>query len=355
MSVFTTQPLQHKSWWSRLLGSRSRENATIDLENLLAAGKGGVADISQALRPYRLRGEAVRELLRAAYAKALTQFLADDTLDDTEHEFLRTLRRRLGLSDTEIADIQAATIHPRYERALQEVLVDAHISAEERDALARLEASLRLPEPVRKRLYARVTGPLLQKSYEAALSDRRLSPEEEADLRAMAENLGVEPALSEGSKTVLERFRLLWKIENGGIPEVPVEIRLLGREVCHFKAQTDWRELRRGTRRVSYAGPTVSLPIVKGVRFRMGSFAPAVERSESLTQIDSGTLYITNKRLFFDGEANNRTIRLGRITSYQVFSDAIVIEKDSGRSPYLFISGDLEIAAVILGAVLEHA
>src|SRR5687767_9183200 len=48
MPVFATRPLQHTSWWSRLLGSRSPENAAIDLENLLAAGKGGVADISQA-------------------------------------------------------------------------------------------------------------------------------------------------------------------------------------------------------------------------------------------------------------------------------------------------------------------
>ena len=41
------------------------------------------------LRLFRLRGEAVRELLRGGYGKALTLFLADYTLDVVEKEFLR--------------------------------------------------------------------------------------------------------------------------------------------------------------------------------------------------------------------------------------------------------------------------
>jgi hypothetical protein len=65
-------------------------------------------------------------------------------------------------------------------------------------------------------------------------------------------------------------------------------------------------------------------------------------------------LYLTNKRLVFRGAASNREIQLKKVVSYRVFSDAIVIEKGSGRSPYLFIKGDIELAAVTLGAVLQR-
>jgi hypothetical protein len=351
---FVKQPLRSPSWWRWLLGLPAAGNARIALENLLAEGRGGVAEISRALRPYQLGGGDVRRLLNHAYAKALVHCLSDDSITEGEHRFLMDLRRRLGLSDTEVVDLHAATIHPRFERAVAEVLSDAHITDREREGLLRLQESLRLPEAVRSRIYSSVATSVLQRAYETALSDRRLSPEEEADLKAMAENLDVAPNLSQASLAVMERYRLLWRIENGDIPLDPVEVRLLSGETCHFHAAADWRELRTTSHRAE-AGPPPGTPVVRGVRFRMGTLAPAVQRAETLTQVDTGTLYFTNKRLFFRGVSNSRTIRLGKILGYQVFSDAIVVEKDQGRSPYLFVKGDIELAAVVLGAVLERA
>jgi hypothetical protein len=290
----------------------------------------------------------VRQLLNQAYTKALVYVLEDERINDEEYEFLKELKRRLDLSDHEVAEIHQSTIHPRYERALTEVLADSRITPEERESLARLETSLRLPEETRKRIYHRISQAALQKSYEAALSDRRLSPEEESDLKAMAENLGVAPSMGEGSQALMERYRMLWRVENGDLPVLPVEIRLQMGEICHYQAPAQWWEMRIAGEEAAKPG----IRIAKGVRFRLEIPMPSVRRSEKLTQVDSGALYITNKRLLFTGESNNRTIRLNQLPGFEVFAEAIVIDKDRGRRPYLFLQGDIELAAVVLGAVL---
>ncbi len=69
-----------------------------------------------------------------------------------------------------------------------------------------------------------------------------------------------------------------------------------------------------------------------------------------MTQLDSGTLYVTNKRLLFDGAQNSKSIALKKIIRFTVFSDGIKIEKDTGRDQYFIGSGDSEV----LGAVLER-
>jgi hypothetical protein len=68
-----------------------------------------------------------------------------------------------------------------------------------------------------------------------------------------------------------------------------------------------------------------------------------------MTEVDSGTLYITNKRLLFDGRKTNTAIAMGRIVRFTLFSDGLRIEKDSGKDQYFSSEGDLEV----VGAVLE--
>ena len=351
---FVTKSLHPTGFWRRLLGMRSEENAAIALENMLAEGRGGVADISRFLRPYRLQGDRVRRLLSQTFAKALTHCLADDCLDEEEQDFLGSLRRRLDLSDTEVANLQAATIHPRYEKALSHVLADQHIDEAERHALQTLQENLRLPEDIRKRIHTSVARPVLEQRVSQALSDRRLSPEEEAEVKAMAENLGIALPSSRGSLATMERYRVLWRIENGDLPEIHADIRLLQSERCYFQASAEWHEVRSVSRHLSDAGsPSAeNAPVVRGLGFHPGSVAQAVERGAVLAHVDSGTVYLTNRRVLFDGIVTRRTIRLSTIVSYQVFSDAIVLEKEKGKKPYLFIEGDVELAAAILGAVL---
>src|SRR5881394_2605249 len=117
-SVFSVRAVPPVGLWRRLRGGPLPEHAAIELENLLAQGKGGPADISRVLGQYRQNGLSVRRMLRRMFARALIHCLQDDALSDAEVAFLADLKRRLDLSDNEIAEIQASIVHPRYQKAL---------------------------------------------------------------------------------------------------------------------------------------------------------------------------------------------------------------------------------------------
>jgi hypothetical protein len=74
----------------------------------------------------------------------------------------------------------------------------------------------------------------------------------------------------------------------------------------------------------------VSVPSgIRGVRFRFGSYTPI--KSEEMTPLSSGLLYVTSKRLLFNGDRRNTTINLTKIVDGHVYADSLRIEKSTGK------------------------
>ena len=185
------------------------------------------------------------------------------------------------------------------------------------------------------------------------VADRRLSPDELESIARLGADLDVEIESHEQLGTHLARFAELWRIENGQMPVVEAPITLQKSETCHFTAHCEWWELRTRTTRINYAGPTASIRIAKGLRFRLGSIAPQRVTTDELTRIDQGTVFFTNKRVIFDGSKKNTAIKHSALIGIQAYSDALVLEKATGRSPYLFIKdADMERAAAIITTLI---
>ena len=72
---------------------------------------------------------------------------------------------------------------------------------------------------------------------------------------------------------------------------------------------------------------------------------------EEYVLIDTGTLYITNKRIIFTGSRNNKTISLSSILSLTPYTDGVEIEK-FGKSPILTGMEDIEIILIVLSKLL---
>ena len=92
---------------------------------------------------------------------------------------------------------------------------------------------------------------------------------------------------------------------------------------------------------------------MKGLRWRIGSIAFQKVTTDVMTKLDTGTLHITSKRLFFDGSQRNRSLPLGKITKYTVFKVGLQIEMYTGKSLYFVGAGDWELAGACLDAVLN--
>src|SRR6202022_3618842 len=103
------------------------------------------------------------------------------------------------------------------------------------------------------------------------------------------------------------------------------------------------KEMRTVTTRYQYSGPTVRLPITKHFSWRRGSIAEHQIKQDTLTALDQGTLFITNKRLLFHGKKKTTTAALKKVIAFTVYADGLKIEKDSGKPQYYLGSADLEV------------
>lgn len=344
-------PPKPRGWFDRLVRRARPDRARQALSAHLAEAFPSLpprSALERELTGYRVIGARARKLLRTIWQTALVEFLKDDILTEAETTYLDRLANWLTLGADETRQVLAEVAHPRFGQAVAAVLEDDHVTEEERAKLRDLGRLLEIPEGEQIRLFVEQAKPRVQAVLDTAIADRRYSPDERARLEAMAKNFGVDITLDRRSAEQLERFARLWAIENGDLPVIEVPINLQKKEVCHFTCPAEWYELRTRTVRIDYAGPVGSIRIAKGLRFRVGSIAPRRVTKEELTRIDQGTLYITSKRVIFDGSRKNTTIRYASLLAVQRYADGLGLEKSSGRSPTLVLSGDTEEAAAIL-------
>jgi hypothetical protein len=187
------------------------------------------------------------------------------------------------------------------------------------------------------------------------VADRRLSPEELHQLTAVAQHLGITPDFDSATEAMLDRYALFWRIENGDLPSVAAEnVSLDGDETCHSVTRAERYE-RRGDAAVPEGEGVVSVRIARGVYYRVGSVSDARINRTALRYVDGGRLLVTSRRVRFEGPEGSVAWSLRDIASYQVYADGIVLERRSGPGPTFTLDGDVELAAVILGAALARA
>jgi hypothetical protein len=276
-------------------------------------------------------------------------------ISDDEMAYLSELRRVLTLSASEADGAVEQAVSARYERSLKEVLADGTVTPEERACLDRIAKDLRLGDQTRATLNKINVNQYAQSQAKVIAADQRASTDELQALDDIGAALGVDIKLDKATSKTLTRYRWLWLIENGQPPAIPVDISLQKGEEAYFTTLARWAELRTKTVRINYSGVTASIRIVKGLRWRVGTIVPQRITQEQLTVLNSGILYITNKRVILRGKNKNMAVRLDALLGIRVFSDGIQLDKATGRSPVVLIDGDIETAAVLLTSLLADS
>lgn len=102
----------------------------------------------------------------------------------------------------------------------------------------------------------------------------------------------------------------------------------------------------KSTGRYRTGGASVSIPIVKGVRYRVGSGTIRGEKTWQAT--DNGRLLVTDKAVVFEGGAKNERITWTQVANIELLRDGFSIFKRSGPPrTYAVASPNPKFAAVI--------
>jgi hypothetical protein len=179
---------------------------------------------------------------------------------------------------------------------------------------------------------------------------RRFSADDEARIKKLAQDFRIDVDL--GPEFSIMRF--LWAWENGRpiSPEPIAAPILLGRsETCYFATAAQWKQIRTFKDRTGSSGFSTSIRIMKGVSYRASTFKPQYRTWEGMANISDGILYVTNKRVMFDGATRSTNISYGRVVSLQLYVDGIELKKSAGKSDYFMTDGT---SAEYIIALIQH-
>lgn len=195
-------------------------------------------------------------------------------------------------------------------------------------------------------------GDLLARAWETsvsqALDDDILSEAEENSLVAFKDffALPTDALDRNGAYTRVVKAAILRDILDGKIPQrvkidgmLPFNFQKGETLIWLFKNVQYYEPRTRTTYSGGYSG--VSLRIAKGVYYRVGGFSGNPVVTTQTILVDTGTLGITNKHIYFAGNAKSFRIRYDKIVSFTPYSDGIAIQRDtSSAKPQIFVTGD---------------
>ena len=357
-NIYNLKELSKPTFFQKLLKKNPPQNFVLEVNNLLAKTqlmKLTLQDVSEIAIKYG--GKVLKKSntgLNGLYAEYLKHCLTDKVFSENELKELKHLKDILSLTDSEINQLHTEIVGAVYHKNINEIIIDGKIDTSEKDFLTKLQNDLKLSDEVAHTISAQVREQFVKDFFSNMISDERLSPEEEKQFELLSKNLYTSPQIDAKSKSVLDRYKLYWVIENGEIPEINVELSLAKNEKCYFQSDCEWYEMRTVTQSVNYRGPTASIKIMKGVRYRVGSIKPQRITSEEWKKIGFGTLYLTNKRIILMGQSKNLSIKLEKVLSFTPYSDGAEISKDTGRSPLIIFPNNADIFSLILSRLLNE-
>lgn len=131
-----------------------------------------------------------------------------------------------------------------------------------------------------------------------------------------------------------------------GLQTVEAEVNLEAGERCHFKTAATLAE-PRAVRDTSHLGGAVR--VAKGVAVLAGGSHS--ESHDEWRELSRGVLYVTNRRIIFDGEMHNRSIKLSTVMSLQAEPLSLAVSLSNRQKTVLFTGINGKIVQGVINIV----
>lgn len=128
-------------------------------------------------------------------------------------------------------------------------------------------------------------------------------------------------------------------VVNNGLKPISSDMCLATGERCFYSAEAVLYE-PRSVRSSTHVGGGVR--VAKGVMIGGGNTWS--ESHDEWRELSSGTLYVTNKRIFFDGEMHDRTVKFSALTKVQAGIQELSISCSTRQKTMVFAGINARIA-----------
>ena len=114
---------------------------------------------------------------------------------------------------------------------------------------------------------------------------------------------------------------------------------------------------RRQTKRLWVGGSQgLSFPIGHtGIRYRVGSFHGHPIEQQTLTNLGTGKLVVTNQRIAFIGQAKSTSIPFAKLLHVECYSDAVAVFIEGRENPDFYLTAKPKYAVFMINWCLSQA
>lgn len=137
----------------------------------------------------------------------------------------------------------------------------------------------------------------------------------------------------------------------GDLTPVDVPIHLKNGEICYFADPTATLLEPRAVRSGGFGGG--SIRVARGVSIHTGRIAS--ESHDEWRRITTGALYVTNKRIIFDGATKNRIIPIADVMSVVANPREALLNSEKLQKPVAFGSINGQIFAAVVNSIADQS
>jgi hypothetical protein len=327
MGLFEIRPLVKASAMQRLLRQVPKENAIIELNNLLVKGdfrQLSGRDISDIESRYALDLYSDFALnMQEFYAVQLNDFLKEGPLDDIQLEILSQLGGLLKLPNRRIDFLNEEIGCLAYKRLLEIYISTGALSASDQSLLNRLSTQLSLSKKRVEQISLDSRTKYVSERFTKLIAKKRVSPLADRSFQQIAAGLGINIDMDTVGKRAYDQYKYYWRLENEELSTTVAVVALQKSELCYLHIHgAGWYEPR-------------------AVRSSNGG------TYEKL--ISSGPVYLTQKRLLHFGAEKNHVIKLDDIVRVTKVQGGVKIQKLTDKTPTLKMNEhDAEVLLIII-------
>lgn len=325
----------------------------------------GNTDIIQSVdsviknQPKPLSDNKKKLLGKTVYLKTLEKVIEDLEITDTEKETLQKIETYFDLTQLDTAKLKGTLNEKAVEKLVAKQYEDKILTDEEKQAIVGFANYLGLPSSAVEKIRMNVASSLFKAAMNEKLKDKQLSPREETELNQALRDLQIdEPTIKalmpQKSVKDLAFAKLVWQLDNGVfsvIPNPPITIKKYEECYLAFNAQLwEQKTVHQGYKSVSHG---FSIPVVKGVRYRVGSGRSVPVKQEVLLK-HPGNLFLTSYRIVFSGGKHSFQIGFNKLLTFDVYSNGIGFVIDGWTYMVEFASQDIELFATGLASAIRN-
>jgi hypothetical protein len=207
--------------------------------------------------------------------------------------------------------------------------------------------------------FQRLRSEIFRSIIEQTVADKRMTDLELKMLNHLLERLEISPDVETWAQEKIGYYIEMHRIESGAPLTVgnPSGLLLKKNEVGHLCLPSSMLEERVVARNYAGGSRGVSIRIVKGVRYRIGSQRGQMTSQTGMVTVSDGYLVITNQRIVFSGDRKTVSTPLKKLIDFNLFADAVSFSVEGRQKPIiasLSRSEEAEMCGVLVSRLLNE-